>query len=248
MRVKSIFTGTFKIILAFDNGEYRLLDIKQFLQNDNMGKLAEIRDEIDMFRTATIDENSGTVAWKNGVDFDNEILFQSSTYLGKVIGHGAEGTIDSVERYEAEKGLRDTEEYKMGYWEGHENGLFQAIKIIVAGANDEERKRLAVSFMSDLPFPKIIEHFHLSFTQAKILVQQVEFAEYEKDEFDSYIEEDGFFDLDAMKRMYQYRLKHAKRDIEDTPPKEIISSSKILSMDLKKLLIEYIKEQGEGRK
>ncbi|WP_196220130.1 DUF2442 domain-containing protein [Terrilactibacillus tamarindi] len=62
MRVKSIFTGTFKIILAFDNGEYRLLDIKQFLQNDNMGKLAEIRDEIDMFRTAFIDENSGTVA------------------------------------------------------------------------------------------------------------------------------------------------------------------------------------------
>ncbi|MTT31464.1 hypothetical protein GMB86_05450 [Terrilactibacillus sp. BCM23-1] len=136
----------------------------------------------------------------------------------------------------------------MGYWEGHENGLFQAIKIIVAGANDEERRRLAVSFMSDLPFPKIIEHFQLSFTQAKILVQQVDFAEYEKDEFDSYIEGDGFFDLDAMKRMYQYRLKHAKRDIEDTPPKEIISSSKILSMDLKKLLIEYIKEQGEGSK
>lgn len=120
MRVKSIFTGTFKIILAFDNEEYRLLNIKQFLQNDNMGKLAEIRDDIDMFRTATINRNSGTVTWENGVDFDNEILFQSSTYIGKIIGHGAEGTIDSVERYEAEKGLRDTEEYKIGYCEGHE--------------------------------------------------------------------------------------------------------------------------------
>ena len=246
MRVTSVFFGTFKLILGFDNGEYRLLDIKQFLQNDNMGKLAEIRDDIDMFRTATIDRNSGTVAWKNGVDFDNEILFQSSTYLGKIIGHGAEETIDSVERYEVEKGLRDTEEYNMGYCEGHENGLIQAIKIIVAGANDEERMRTAVSCMNDLPLPKIIKHCHLSVSQAKMVIEQVEFAEYVKDKFDSYVENDSFFDQESMGRIYQYRLESAKRDIEDTPPQDIIISSKILSKDLKKMLIEYIEEQEKA--
>ena len=105
MRVVSIFIGTFKLILVFDNGEYRLLDIKQFLKNDDMGKLAEIRDDIDMFQTATVDRNSGTVVWKNGVDFDHEILYRSTIDLVDLLGHVVEEKVDSEEKYEKKKGL-----------------------------------------------------------------------------------------------------------------------------------------------
>ncbi|KIY22556.1 MULTISPECIES: hypothetical protein [Mesobacillus] len=41
-------------------------------------------------------------------------------------------------------------------------------------------------------------------------------------------------------------MKLAKGDIEDTPAQEIITDSKILSRDLKKLLIEYIEEQEKA--
>lgn len=238
MRVTSVLTAKFKLILGFDNGEYRLLDIKQFLKSDK-GLLEEIRDDIDMFQTATVDSITGAVTFNNGVDFDPEVLHQSSINLDHILEH-------IVERNEEEKGLRDTEEYKMGYCEGHENGLIQAIKVIVAGANDEERMRTAVSCTNDLPLPKIIKNCHLSVSQAKMVIEQVEFAEYVKDKFDSYVENDSCFDQESMGRIYQYRLESAKRDIEDTPPQEIISSSKILSKDLKKMLIEYIEEQEKA--
>lgn len=85
MRVTSVFISTFKLILEFDNGEYRLLDIKQFLQNDK-GKLAEIRDDIDMFRTAMVDNVAGTVAWENGVDFQPERLYSESVNINHILG------------------------------------------------------------------------------------------------------------------------------------------------------------------
>lgn len=85
MRVTSVFTATFKLILEFDNGEYRLLDIKKFLQND-IGKFAELCIDIDMFQTAMLDRNAGTVVWKNGVDFDPEILYKSSINIDHILG------------------------------------------------------------------------------------------------------------------------------------------------------------------
>lgn len=142
--------------------------------------------------------------------------------------------------------MRDTEPYKIGYNEGFEAGFVEALKIISAKVSEESRMQLAVSCMNDLPLPKIIEHCHLSVSQVKKIIEQAEFAEYAKDKFDRYVENDRFFDQESMGRIYQYRLESAKRDIEDTPLQEIISSSKILSKDLKKLLIEYIEEQEKA--
>ncbi|MEI2368014.1 DUF2442 domain-containing protein [Niallia circulans] len=90
MRIKSLFaTSTFKLILEFDNQEYRILDIRQFLKNDK-GKLAEVRDDIDMFRTAMVDNIAGTVAWENGVDFQPEHLFQASVSIDHILGDEGE--------------------------------------------------------------------------------------------------------------------------------------------------------------
>ncbi|MFK5707541.1 DUF2442 domain-containing protein [Lysinibacillus boronitolerans] len=84
MKVTSLFTVKFKLILEFDNGEYRLLDIKQFLCDDK-GKLAEVRDNIDMFQTAMLDTVAGTVVWENGVDFEPEHLYSESVNIDHIL-------------------------------------------------------------------------------------------------------------------------------------------------------------------
>lgn len=69
---------SFVLILEFDHlNEYRVLDMKRFLEGDT-GLLAEIRDNVEMFMTAKIDPVSCTVSWENGVDFDLSILLEKS--------------------------------------------------------------------------------------------------------------------------------------------------------------------------
>lgn len=145
--------------------------------------------------------------------------------------------------------MRDTEEYEIGYSEGFESGYDKAIELVIEKVSDEERLRLARESLNFLPFPKIIKLFRLSVSQAEIIVGQAEFEEYVKDKFDLYVEEDGFLGQEDMEGIYQYRLKYAKRDIEDIPVPEIISGSKILSGDMKTLLNDYLKEhKGEINK
>ncbi|HLR40833.1 MAG TPA: DUF2442 domain-containing protein [Virgibacillus sp.] len=78
MKITSVYpTRTFKLILEFDKKEYRMLDIKKFLQSDE-GVLADVRDNLALFLTVDVDEVAGTVCWENGVDFDPTILYQKS--------------------------------------------------------------------------------------------------------------------------------------------------------------------------
>lgn len=142
--------------------------------------------------------------------------------------------------------MRNSEPYNIGYNEGFEAGFVETLKITSAKVSDESWMQLAVNCLDYLPLPKIIEHCRISYHQVVAVVEQAEFQEYIKDEFDSYVESDGFFNEEDMKGIYEYRLESAKRDIEDTPPQEIISSSKILSKDLKKMLIEYIEEKEKA--
>ncbi|NRD76582.1 hypothetical protein HPT25_03635 [Bacillus sp. BRMEA1] len=153
--------------------------------------------------------------------------------------------------------MRDSEPYVIGYAEGFEKGFIKAVELVNAVSLDEEQRMLLARGSLDyLPFPKIMELFRLSVSQGAEILNQEEFEEYVKDEFDLYVENDGFFSKEEMDGIYQYRLKLSKRYIEDTPAQEIISLNKILSKDLKKLLMEYIegqekadsKERGKGEK
>lgn len=78
MKVTSVYpTRTFKLIVEFDRKEYRMLNIKKFLQSDK-GLLADVRDDLDLFLTVNVDQIAGTVCWKNGVDFDPNVLYENS--------------------------------------------------------------------------------------------------------------------------------------------------------------------------
>ena len=54
-----------------------MLNMKKFLQSDK-GVLADIRDDLDLFLTVQVDEIAETVCWKNGVDFDPNVLYENS--------------------------------------------------------------------------------------------------------------------------------------------------------------------------
>ncbi|WP_337018379.1 DUF2442 domain-containing protein [Oceanobacillus massiliensis] len=85
MRVLSFYpTKTFKLILEFENSDYRLLDMREFLQNEE-GLKEEIINDIEVFMTAKLDEVAGTIRWSNDVDFDPEILYKSSISLDELI-------------------------------------------------------------------------------------------------------------------------------------------------------------------
>ncbi|KIN51157.1 DUF2442 domain-containing protein [Bacillus subtilis] len=89
VKITAVFTlMSFKLILEFDNREYRLLNMKGFLKNEK-GVLAEILD-IDMFRTARVDRIAGTVVFENEVDFDPEILYKSSVNIDHITGNEGE--------------------------------------------------------------------------------------------------------------------------------------------------------------
>lgn len=143
--------------------------------------------------------------------------------------------------------MRDSEPYKIGYDEGFEKGFIKAVELVNTVSLDEEQRLLLSRESLDyLPFSRIIELLGLSVRQAEKILEQAEFEEYVKDEFDLYVEEDGFFSKEDMKEIYQYRLKLSKRYLEDTPAQEIIILNKILSRDLKKLLMEYVEEQEKA--
>ena len=60
------------LLLTFENGEQRCLDMKPYL---NRGVFRELADK-NMFNTAHVAFD--TVAWKNNVDLAPEILYEKS--------------------------------------------------------------------------------------------------------------------------------------------------------------------------
>lgn len=84
MRVTYVFaTTSFHLILEFNNREYRLLNIKEFLKSDT-GLLADVRDDLGIFRSAKLDKIAGTVVFDNGVDFDVDVLWRSSENIDRL--------------------------------------------------------------------------------------------------------------------------------------------------------------------
>ncbi|NFN86993.1 DUF2442 domain-containing protein [Clostridium sporogenes] len=62
----------YKLLLTFENGEVRLLDMKPYL---NKGILKGVRDT-SMFKSAKV--SFDTVKWENKADIDPETLYEDS--------------------------------------------------------------------------------------------------------------------------------------------------------------------------
>ncbi|MCK1997505.1 hypothetical protein MPH47_09775 [Psychrobacillus psychrodurans] len=84
MIVQSLYaTKTFKMILEFDK-EYRIWDIKKFGNTNNI-LLNEVSNNIEMFMSVNIDEESGNISWKNGFRVDFNTIFDQSKDLEQIL-------------------------------------------------------------------------------------------------------------------------------------------------------------------
>ena len=62
----------FRVLITFENGEKRILDIQPYL---DMGVFQELRD-MSLFNTVRV--NFDTIEWANGADLCPETLYEES--------------------------------------------------------------------------------------------------------------------------------------------------------------------------
>lgn len=81
LRIISVFpTKTYKLVLEFSDKEYRLYDArKHFVYKKS--PLVDIVENEELFLTAKVIEDAGTVEWSNGFDLDPDMLYEKSEPL-----------------------------------------------------------------------------------------------------------------------------------------------------------------------
>jgi hypothetical protein len=65
----------YKLLLTFENDEQKVFDVTPYLE---VGKFSELKDDT-LFKSVHISFDS--IAWKNQLDLDPELLYSKSTVL-----------------------------------------------------------------------------------------------------------------------------------------------------------------------
>jgi hypothetical protein len=69
--------GSHHLILEFETGEYRVINLRPFLE----GPMFEPLKDPAFFRQAKADPDAGTVVWPNGADICPDVLYAKSVPL-----------------------------------------------------------------------------------------------------------------------------------------------------------------------
>jgi hypothetical protein len=67
----------YKLLLTFENDEQKVFDVTPYLE---VGKFSELKDD-DLFKSVYISFDS--IAWKNQLDLDPELLYSKSKEVEK---------------------------------------------------------------------------------------------------------------------------------------------------------------------
>ncbi len=73
---KAKYLEDYKIIVEFSDGNSHIVDLVDFKMKS--GLFEQFKD-IDNFRQFEVDEELGTIRWKNGLDISPESLFARAT-------------------------------------------------------------------------------------------------------------------------------------------------------------------------
>lgn len=65
---------SFHLVLEFNSGEYRIVDIRPFIK----GPVFEPLKNADFFNQVKVDQDSGTIIWPGEIDLDPDVLYQNS--------------------------------------------------------------------------------------------------------------------------------------------------------------------------
>jgi hypothetical protein len=70
--IKVVYSSGYKLIVTFENGEEKLVDLNDRL----IGPIFELLKDVNYFKTVYVDKESGTIAWPNGADIAPETLYK----------------------------------------------------------------------------------------------------------------------------------------------------------------------------
>ena len=74
LRIRSVKPlEKFRVRLEFTDGRQKTIDLEPYLQGPIFEQL---RDDPALFRTLRVDEELGTIVWKNGADIDPDVLIR----------------------------------------------------------------------------------------------------------------------------------------------------------------------------
>ncbi|MBU9711689.1 DUF2442 domain-containing protein [Evansella tamaricis] len=67
------------LLLEFDNGERKLVDIKPVMK----GSLAQLKD-MEFFNRVTVDDELGTITWPRDLDLDPDNLYNQGIEIDEI--------------------------------------------------------------------------------------------------------------------------------------------------------------------
>lgn len=70
--INVVYVNEYKLIVFFENGEKRLVDLKDRLK----GPIFEPLKDLNYFKSVFVDKELGTIAWPNGADKAPETLYE----------------------------------------------------------------------------------------------------------------------------------------------------------------------------
>jgi hypothetical protein len=65
---------SFHLMLEFDSGERRIVDIRPFIH----GPVFEPLKNEHFFKQVKVDQDAGTIVWPGEIDLDPDVLYQNS--------------------------------------------------------------------------------------------------------------------------------------------------------------------------
>ncbi len=66
------YIDNYKLKLKFENGEYKLVDLKPHLE----GKIFEPLKDISYFKSVKLNKDIDTIVWQNNADFSPDFLYE----------------------------------------------------------------------------------------------------------------------------------------------------------------------------
>jgi len=69
---KANYVSEYKLLLTFEDGNARLIDLKPHLEGEIFGPLKDI----SYFKTVKINSDLDTIVWKNGADISPDFLYE----------------------------------------------------------------------------------------------------------------------------------------------------------------------------
>ncbi|WP_133510216.1 DUF2442 domain-containing protein [Candidatus Thiosymbion oneisti] len=74
--VSAIYEGDYRIALTFDNGKKGVVDFSEYLLK---GGVFDRFKDIDFFKDFSVNDELGTLTWRNDIDIAPEKLYSKAT-------------------------------------------------------------------------------------------------------------------------------------------------------------------------